>query len=73
MKSQVSFKFDGLHNKESILHILKQRLEGLKYKIEKEGRDVYRIYVASKEGGNKTFEVCYGIQCFCVKDSNREL
>ena len=73
MKSQVSFKFDGEHNKQGVLNVLNQNLKGLKYKIEKETRNVYRIYVASEEGEDKTFKVCYGIQCFCVRDYNREL
>lgn len=73
MKSQVSFVFDGEHNKQGILNVLNQNLKGLKHKFEKEGRNVYRIYVAAKESEKKTFEVCYGIQCFCVKDYNREL
>lgn len=73
MFSQVSFKFDGEHNKEFVIRILKERLKGLKYKIEKEGRNVYRIYVASSEGEEKTFEVCYGIQSFVVIDHNRNL
>jgi len=73
MKSQVSFKYDGSHNKELIVKILKSRLKGLKYKVEQEVSNVFRIYVASTESEEKTFSVCYGIQCFCVLDYNREL
>lgn len=69
MTSQVSFKFDG--NKEPILNLLKQQLRGLKYKIETEGQNVYRIYVASLEDEKKTFDVCSKIQCFAVYDYNR--
>ena len=73
MKSQVSFKFDGEHNTEFVIKILKNRLKGVKYKIELETRNVYRIYVASIEPKEKTFSVCYGIQCFCVYDFNKKL
>lgn len=73
MTSQVSFKFDGEHNIQLLVSILKQRLKGLKYKIETESRNIYRIYVASLEDKQKTFDVCFGIQCFVVYDYNRVL
>lgn len=73
MKSQVSFKFDGQHNKEIIISILKSRLENFKYKIEYEGSHIYRIYVGSSESKEKTMIVCKGIQCYAVYDFNREL
>jgi hypothetical protein len=72
-KSQVSFKFDGGHNKNLVVGILQRRLKGLKYKIENESRNVYRIYLASTESKEKTFDVCFGIQCFCVYDFSRNL
>lgn len=73
MISQVSFKFDGEHNKQPVVSALKQRLKGLKYEIEAEGRNVFRIYVASLEDKEKAFSVCYGIQCFAVYDHGRTL
>jgi hypothetical protein len=73
MKSQVSFKFDGEHNKQPVVNILKQRLKGLKYKIETETKNVYRIYVGSSQTTEEVFNICYGIQCFAILDSNRDL
>ncbi len=73
MKSQVSFKFDGSHNKPFIINILKSRLKGFRYKIENESQFVYRIYVASEEGEQRTFDECYKIQCFVVYDYSKEV
>jgi hypothetical protein len=75
MTSQVSFKFDGEHNKSFLLKTLKSKLKGFKYKIENENshKTVFRIYVASLESAKKTFDVCFAIQCNVVYDSNREL
>lgn len=73
MKSQVSFKFDGEHNTNLIISILKKRLQSVKYQVEKETRNVFRIYVASTDKKEKTFAVCYGIQCFAVYDFTRTL
>lgn len=73
MTSQVSFKIDGEHNKAPLISILKNKLKGLKYKIEHENEYVFRVYVASSEDKKKTFNVCYNIQCFSVYDFNREL
>lgn len=73
MVSQVSFKFDGSHNADPIVSILKKRLQNLKYKIEKEGQFVYRIYVGSTQTKEETLNVCKGIQHFAMYDFNREL
>jgi len=73
MNSQVSFKFDGEHNKQPIISILGQRLEGLKYKIETNSNNIYRIYVASMESKEKTLNVCRGIQSNAIFDFNREV
>lgn len=68
MKSQVSFCFDGEHNKQPIIDILRNRLKGLKYEVKKENDFVYRIYVASDGDEQTTFDVCYGIQDHVVID-----
>ena len=73
MTSQVSFKFDGKHNQQLIVNILKKKLKGLKYMVEKESQYNYRIYVASLEDEKKTFDVCYSVQSSVVYDYNREL
>ena len=71
MKSQVSFKFDGEHNKGIVIGILREKLMDFRYKLETEGQNVFRIYVASSESKEKTYEVCYGIQSFVVYDQSR--
>jgi hypothetical protein len=73
MKSQVSFKFDGSHNQQPVVDVLKSRLKGLKYKIEQETNHVYRIYVASTATEEETLMVCKGIQHYALYDYNREL
>jgi len=73
MKSQVSFRFDGSHNTSIILQILRKELKGFVYSIEQLNECTYRIYVASKEDIQKTFNACFGIQCFCVYDDTKEI
>ena len=73
MKSQVSFKFDGSHNKQPIVDLLNNRLPGMKYVIEKLSDYVYRIYVVSTAHEAKTLNICQGIQNFAIYDSTRQL
>ena len=73
MTSQVSFKFEGEHIKQTVVHLLKKRLKGFKYQTEKEGMFIYRIYVASTESKEKTLHICRGIQSNAVYDFNRVL
>lgn len=73
MQSQASFKFDGSHNEGYVVSILKKGLKGLKYRVTREGFNVYRIYVGAQEPKEKTFHVCYGIQCFVVYDNTKDL
>lgn len=72
MKSQVSFKFDGEHNKPYIIKILKQ-LKGMKYLIENINNHVFRIYVGAEETEEKVMKICKGMQSSAVYDYNRIL
>ena len=74
MKSQVSFEFDGEHNKDGIANILRMRLTGVRYKFKTidSRANLHRVFVASDDK-EKTFEVCRGIQCFCVWDNSEKL
>lgn len=72
MESQVSFRFDGWHNKPYIIEILKQ-LKGMRYTIEMANKYVFRIYVGAEETDEKVMQVCKGMQCFAVFDRNRVL
>lgn len=73
MKSQVSFRYSGSHNTPFIKQILRSELKEARFLVEETGYNIYRIYVASKNEREKVFNACYGIQCFCVYDNNREL
>ena len=72
MESQVSFKFDGEHNKAPVLAILRKKLEGFRYEMVNEPSCI-KIYVASTQSKEETLNVCKGIQNFALYDSNREL
>ncbi len=73
MKSQVSFKCEGEHTKQQIINILTGKLKGFKYIIENENEFVYRIYIASEETEEKTFNICYNIQSNVVFDYTKEI
>ena len=72
MRSQVSFKFDGHHNVTPVLDILRNKLPGLKHKLEL-SNGFYTIYVRSSLSKEQTFHACYGIQCFVIYDETREV
>lgn len=73
MKSQVSFKFDGEHNKKPVISILKSSLKGMRFLIENENKFCFRIYVGALETEEKVLKICRVIQCFSVLDRNRLL
>lgn len=67
MKPQVSFKFDGEHNKQPIIDLLNQRLVEMEYTIKKSGKNVYEMLVASKGTVEETFLECVKIQTDAVR------
>lgn len=73
MKSQVSFLFDGEHNKQPIIDMLSHNLAGVKYVIKKENKFVYRIFVAANGSVEQTFKECRKIQSNSVIDTSVEL
>lgn len=72
-RSVVSFKFDGSHNQQPVVMLLRNRLKHMQYTIEHEAQFVYRIYVCADNTPEEIMNVCRGIQSNAVYDNTKEL
>lgn len=75
MKSKVSFKFDGIHNKNAIIKILKNNLTNVKTStnILDGANNTYRLFVYAEDDVQKIIKECKAIQNTVFHDISQDV